>query len=109
MDRAKFHAIDNAILSSTGDSAGTYDDRVSLRKGGGLIGTVRRNRLAEELEKARAEAEKNGTPLVMRLPFERSYDNRERKFYAMPQPALPDKSYRKEDAPAFFQRPGEEA
>lgn len=66
-------------------------------------------RLAEELEKARAEAEKNGTPLVMRLPFERSYDNRERKFYAMPQPALPDKSYRKEDAPAFFQRPGEEA
>ncbi len=66
-------------------------------------------KLAEELEKARAEAEKSGAPLVMRLPFERTYDKRERKFYAMPQPALPDKPYRKDEAPAFYQRPGEEA
>jgi hypothetical protein len=66
-------------------------------------------KVAEELEKARAEAEKNGMPLVMRLPFERTYDKRERKFYAMPQPALPDKPYRKEEEPVLYQRSGEEA
>jgi hypothetical protein len=66
-------------------------------------------KLAEELEKARAEAEKNGTPMKMRMPFERTYDKRDRKFYAMPQPALPDKPSRKGEEPAFYQRPGEEA
>jgi hypothetical protein len=45
----------------------------------------------------------------MRLPFERSYDKRERKFYAMPQPALPDKLYPKEEEPVLYQRSGEEA
>jgi hypothetical protein len=66
-------------------------------------------KLAEDLEKARAEAEKNGTPMMMRMPFERTYDKRDRKFYAMPQPALPDKPNRKGEEPAFYQRPGEEA
>jgi hypothetical protein len=66
-------------------------------------------KLAEDLEKARAEAEKNGTPMKMRMPFERTYDKRDRKFYAMPQPALPDKPQRKGEEPAFYQRPGEEA
>ena len=66
-------------------------------------------KLAEELEKARAEAEKNGTPMKMRMPFERTYDKRDRKFYAMPQPALPDKPNRKGEEPAFYQRRGEEA
>jgi hypothetical protein len=66
-------------------------------------------KLAEDLEKARAEAEKNGTPMMMRMPFARTYDKRERKFYAMPQPALPDKPNRKGEEPAFYQRPGEEA
>ena len=66
-------------------------------------------KLAEDLEKARAEAEKNGTPMKMRMPFERTYDKRDRKFYAMPQPALPDKPNRKGEEPAFYQRPGEEA
>ena len=46
---------------------------------------------------------------MMRLPFERTYDKRDRKFYAMPQPALPDKPNRKGEEPAFYQRPGEEA
>ena len=32
-----------------------------------------------------------------------------RKFYALPQPALPDKPNRKGEEPAFYQRPGEEA
>ena len=66
-------------------------------------------KLAEDLEKARAEAEKNGTPMMMRITFERTYDKRDRKFYAMPQPALPDKPNRKGEEPAFYQRPGEEA
>ena len=66
-------------------------------------------KLAEDLEKARAEAEKNGTPMMMRMPFERTYDKRDRKFYAMPQPAMPDKPNRKGEEPAFYQRPGEEA
>ncbi len=66
-------------------------------------------KLAEDLEKARAEAEKNGTPMMMRMPFERTYDKRDRKFYAMPQPALPDKPNRKGEEPALYQRPGEEA
>jgi hypothetical protein len=66
-------------------------------------------KLAEELEKARAEAEQNGTALQMRLPFERSWDKRERKFYAMPQPALPDKLHKKDEEPAFYQQPGEAA
>ena len=73
-------------------------------------GLPKQNRkLAEDLEKARAEAEKNGTPMMMRMPFERTYDKRDRKFYAMPQPALPDKPNRKGEEPAFYQRPGEEA
>jgi hypothetical protein len=66
-------------------------------------------KLAEDLEKARAEAEKNGTPMMMRMPFERTYDKRDRKFYTMPQPALPDKPNRKGEEPAFYLRPGEEA
>jgi hypothetical protein len=71
--------------------------------------TVLSSQLREDLEKARAEAEKNGTPMMMRMPFERTYDKRDRKFYAMPQPALPDKPNRKGEEPAFYQRPGEEA
>lgn len=65
-------------------------------------------RMAEELEKARAEADRNGVPLVMRNPFERSFDRRERKFYALPQPALPDKPYANEK-PSMYQRPGDDA
>ena len=47
--------------------------------------------LAEQLQAARREAEQNDTQLQMRLPFEPSLDDREAKFYAMPQPALPPK------------------
>lgn len=45
--------------------------------------------LAEELREALAEGEANGTQAVMRLPFERSFDDLEPRFYAMPQPRLP--------------------
>ncbi len=44
---------------------------------------------AEELRKAMEEAQRNQTPLMFR--FERSLEDREPMFYAMPQPSLPDK------------------
>jgi hypothetical protein len=47
--------------------------------------------LAQQLQDARAEAESQGTGLQMRLPFEKSWDTREPKFYALPQPQLPQK------------------
>jgi hypothetical protein len=52
--------------------------------------------LAEQLQKALAEAERNGSGVKMRLPFEPSLDDRAPKFYALPQPALPPKDH---DAP----------
>lgn len=60
--------------------------------------------LAEQLQQATSEAEQNGTGLMMRLPFERSWDPREPKFYAMPQPALPPKD--NGAAPQVFERRG---
>jgi hypothetical protein len=47
--------------------------------------------LAEQLQKAAEEAERQQGQLQMRLPFEPSLDELEPKFYAMPQPALPPK------------------
>jgi hypothetical protein len=46
---------------------------------------------AEQLQQALREAERNGSGVQMRLPFEPSLDDREPKFYALPQPALPPK------------------
>jgi hypothetical protein len=43
--------------------------------------------LAEQLQAAQREAAENQTQVQMRLPFERSEDDQEPKFYAMPQPA----------------------
>jgi hypothetical protein len=47
--------------------------------------------LAEQLQTAQREAEQNRSGVQMRLPFEPSLDDREQKFYALPQPALPPK------------------
>ena len=47
--------------------------------------------IAQQLQDAKREAEKNGGGLAMRMPFEKSWDNREPKFYALPQPAMPPK------------------
>ena len=47
--------------------------------------------LAEQLQTAQREAEENRSGVQMRLPFEPSLDDREQKFYALPQPALPPK------------------
>lgn len=49
-------------------------------------------RLAEELQQAMREAERNRSGLIMRLPFEKGLEKREApRFYAVPQPKLPDK------------------
>jgi len=64
--------------------------------------------LAETLQEALAEAEENDTGVRMRLPFEPSLDDREPKFYALPQPALPPKD--RTDPPAQrFEAPGTDA
>jgi hypothetical protein len=62
--------------------------------------------LAEQLQEAMREAEQNGNGLMMRLPFERSWDPKAPKFYAMPQPALPPKDERA--APEVYEQPGQE-
>lgn len=47
--------------------------------------------MAQELQDAMRDAERNDSGLAMRLPFEPSLDDREPKFYALPQPAMPPK------------------
>jgi hypothetical protein len=47
--------------------------------------------MAQQLQDAMREAEQNDSRLAMRLPFEPSLDDREPKFYALPQPAMPPK------------------
>jgi hypothetical protein len=47
--------------------------------------------LAQQLQDAQEQAAEQQTAVRMRLPFERSLDDREPKFYALPQPALPEK------------------
>jgi hypothetical protein len=50
---------------------------------------------AEQLQQATAEAEAQGTGVEMKSPFagDGSNDPREPKFYATPQPAMPEKDY----------------
>ncbi|MGH6718963.1 MAG: hypothetical protein ACREER_06555 [Alphaproteobacteria bacterium] len=61
--------------------------------------------LAEELQEALREAERNGTGVVMNLPFERSLDPREPRFHVLPQPALPPKDGGR--PPEDFEPPGQ--
>lgn len=63
---------------------------------------------AQELVEALREAEKNGSGVVMRAPFEPSLDRRERRFYAMPQPALPEKGGDDRPGPQLYARPGQD-
>ena len=63
---------------------------------------------AEQLQQAMREAEQNGSGVQMRLPFEPSLEDREPKFYALPQPALPPKDM-VEPPPQFYQPPGRDA
>jgi hypothetical protein len=63
---------------------------------------------AEQLQQAMREAEQKGAGVRMRLPFEPSLEDREPKFYALPQPALPPKDL-VEPPPEFYQPPGRDA
>lgn len=63
---------------------------------------------AEQLQQALREAERNGGGVQMRLPFEPSLDDREPKFYALPQPAMPPKDL-VQPPPEFYQPPGRDA
>ncbi len=65
--------------------------------------------LAQQLQDALRQAEENGTAVQMRLPFEPSLDNREPKFYAMPQPAFPPKDRGEPEAPELFAGPARDA
>jgi hypothetical protein len=65
-------------------------------------------KLAEELQQAAREAEEQQSGVRMRLPFEPSLDDRQPRFYALPQPALPPKELL--DPPAeTYQPPGDDA
>ena len=63
--------------------------------------------LAEQLQTAQREAEENRSGVQMRLPFEPSLDDGERKFYAQPQPAPPPKD--PAQPPQLYQPPGRDA
>ena len=49
--------------------------------------------MAQQLQTAMQEGQAKGTYVKMSQPFDPGLDDREPKFYAMPQPALPDKNY----------------
>jgi hypothetical protein len=57
--------------------------------------------LAEQLQAAQREAEESQSQVQMRLPFEDSLDDREPKFYAMPQPQLPSKDLDRQPAQMY--------
>jgi hypothetical protein len=63
--------------------------------------------MAEQLQEAMREAARNESGLAMRLPFEPSLDDREPRFYALPQPAMPPKDLT--DPPPMRFAPEEEA
>jgi hypothetical protein len=63
---------------------------------------------AEQLQQAMREAERSGSGVHMRLPFESSLEDREPKFYAQPQPALPPKDLTQPE-PQLYQPPGRDA
>jgi hypothetical protein len=65
--------------------------------------------LAEQLQTAMREAEENRSGVQMRLPFEPSLDDREPKFYAMPQPVLPPKDLDEPPAQVYERGPQQDA
>jgi hypothetical protein len=59
--------------------------------------------MAQQLQSAMQEGEANGSPVQMSMPFEPGLDDREPKFYAAPQAALPDKNYSGGGSTVVFQ------
>ena len=61
--------------------------------------------MAQQLQNAMQEGQANGTDVEMSMPFEPGLDDREPKFYAAPQPALPDKNYSGGNKTIVYQQP----
>ncbi|KAA0677015.1 hypothetical protein [Azospirillum brasilense] len=66
--------------------------------------------LAEQLQQAMREAEKNRSGMAMTLPFENTLDPDKPKFYALPQPQLPEKNGEEGGpGPMVYRHPGMDA
>lgn len=61
--------------------------------------------MAQQLQTAMQEGQAKGTDVQMSMPFEPGLDDREPKFYAAPQPALPDKNYSGGNKTIVYQQP----
>ncbi len=62
---------------------------------------------ASQLEKAMSEAQENGTGVAVSRPFDGDPDESAPRFYAMPQPPMPDKDYSGSgNGPVVLQAPG---
>lgn len=64
-------------------------------------------KMAEQIQKAQREGQANGTGVKMKTAKGQAGDDpREPMFYAMPQPALPDKDYAGGGDTLVYQQPG---
>jgi hypothetical protein len=61
--------------------------------------------MAQQLQNAMQEGQAKGTDVQMSLPFDPGLDDREPKFYAAPQQALPDKNYSGGNKTIVYQQP----
>jgi hypothetical protein len=62
--------------------------------------------MAQQLQSAMREGQANGTDVNISKPFEAGLDDREPKFYATPQQALPEKNYGGGETLMFHQPAG---
>ncbi len=65
--------------------------------------------MAQQLQNAMQEGQAKGTDVQMSMPFEPGLDEREPKFYAAPQPALPDKNYSGGNKTIVYQQPSNQS
>jgi hypothetical protein len=66
---------------------------------------------AKQLQQAMREAEQNQGGLMMKLPYENSWDKDKPQFYALPQPKLPEKGGEEapDKGPMIYNHPGRSA
>ena len=61
--------------------------------------------MAQQLQEAMQEGQATGTDVQMSMPFDPGLDDRDPKFYAAPQQALPDKNYTGGNKTIVYQQP----
>lgn len=66
-------------------------------------------KMAEQLQNAMRDAREEGGGMAMRMPFERSWDKDEPRFYALPQPKLPEKDGDQDGPPRYAGKPARPA